>query len=64
MVRIYEYKREKRIEEIAEMLKEMERSGEIEPRKRIITVISLKYNVSRRTAADYLMAAEHQKTLI
>lgn len=63
MVRVYEYLREKRITEITAMLKELALEGTVEPRKKLLAAICLKYNVSARTAADYLNAAQYQNEL-
>ena len=58
MVRIYEFKRSKRIEEITELLKSMMKDGEIENKKELLTTICIRYGVSRRTAAEYLATAK------
>jgi len=63
MTHQYIWRREQRIEEIKEMLKDNEKEGEFYSRKKLITAISVKYNVSRRTAAEYLDAAQFQLTL-
>lgn len=62
-MRVYEYKREARIQEIKEMLKEEAKEGNIHKRAKLITIISMKYNVSRRTASDYLNVAQFQNEL-
>jgi len=57
-MRIYEFKRQARVEEIRELLKNMEIDGEPMDLKKIITAISAHYNVSRKTAGDYMEAAK------
>lgn len=57
-MRVYEFKREKRLEEILELLKGMIADGNPIKQKDVITAISVRYNVSRKTAGDYFMAAQ------
>ena len=52
-----EYARKMRVNEIANWLKEELEKGEDHERKKIISTITAKYNVARRTASDYLEAS-------
>ena len=52
-----EYARKMRVEELSKFLKDEMEKGETHERKKVITIITAKYNVSRRTAADYLEAS-------
>ena len=58
MVHIYQFKREARLEEITELVKNMKRDGDLFDRKKIIVAIMSKYNTSQRTASEYLKIAE------
>ena len=60
MVHIYEFKREKRIEEITELLKEMMIKGEMINKKEVIAAIMSRYNISHRTASEYFMVAKYK----
>ncbi len=60
MVHIYDFKREKRIEEITELLKEMIVKGDIISKKEVIAAIMARYNVSQRTASEYFMVAKYK----
>ncbi len=57
MVHLYEFKRTARINEIAEMLKNMKAVGEQASKKQIILKIMNAYNISQRTASEYLGVA-------
>ena len=58
-----EYRRKERIDEISAIIKSSEQDGEIPKRNKLITVIMYKYNVSRKTALDYLNVAQYQNEL-
>jgi hypothetical protein len=57
MVNVYQFKREKRIEEITELVKNMKSSGDVFNKKQIIMTIMMKYDVSQRKASEYLEIA-------
>jgi hypothetical protein len=56
-MRIYEINREKRINEIAELLKKFKEDGEVYDKKKVLNIIQFKYLVSQRTATEYLGVA-------
>ena len=56
-MRIYEFTRSARIKEIADYVKEELAKGEKMEKRKLIIAIMLRYNVSRRTATDYLETA-------
>lgn len=56
-MRVYEFQREKRIEEIVDLLREMAIAQEPMDKKKLLNAISSKYNISKRTAGEYLGVA-------
>lgn len=59
-MRIYEFKRQKRVEEISAFIKESQLKGETITRKDWISAIMSKYNVSRKTALEYFDTASYK----
>lgn len=57
-MRIYEYLRKKRIEELIEALNEEKKTGEEINKKKLVIGLMMKYNISRKTALEYLQVAE------
>lgn len=62
-MRVYEFKREKRIEEIQELLKDMKLKGEVIDNKKLVIAIMNRYNIARRTAGEYLGVAMFKNEL-
>ena len=63
-MRVYEINRQDRINEIAELLKKLQLTGETFDKKKMLNMIKLKYMISQRTASEYLGVAILKNELV
>lgn len=62
-MRVYEFQREKRIQEVAGLIKEMSIAGEPMDKRKLILAISNRFNISKKTAGEYLGVAIYRNEL-